>query len=159
MKRSSLLLSFSLLLAGCGQAAAPESDVEACEHLQEGPAVAVTAAATADAVAPSVSEPHKRYDVALVSVSGGKGGSVSFASSDQGHHVLYLSTDVPVEVRDGSGAVVAFESTATSISSCGEVKSKRELELGVGTYRITFGPTPTASVSLVMEYAGEGHAH
>ena len=159
MKRSSVLLSLSLVLAGCGQAAAPESDIEACEHLQEGPAVAVTANATADGAAPSVSEPHKRYDVALVDVTGGRGGTVSFASADEGHHVLYLSADVPVEVRDGSGAVVDFEATATSISSCTEVKSKRELDLGVGTYRITFGPTATPSVSLVMEYAGEEHAH
>lgn len=159
MKRSSLVLSLSLLFAGCGQPAAPEADVEACEHLQEGPAVAVTAAATADGAAPTVSEPHKRYDVALVDVAGGKGGTVTFAAAEEGHHALYLSADVPVEVRDGSGAVVAFEKSATSVSSCTEVKSKRELELGVGTYRVTFGPTAVPSVSLVVEHVGEEHEH
>lgn len=159
MNRSPIAVALSLVLAGCGGAPAPESDVEACEHLQQGPAVSVTAAVSADSTAPSVSEPHKRYDVALVSVPGGKGGTVTFASADEGHHVLYLSADVPVEVTDSAGTAVPFESSASSVSSCTEVKSARGVDLGVGTYRLTFGPTAAPSVSLVMEFSAGEHAH
>jgi len=158
MNRYSLVLSLSLL-AGCGGTAAPEEDVEACEHLKEGPGVAVTAAKDASAALPTVNEPHKRYDIALVaeSTGGAYGGLVSYASAAEGDYAVFLSADVPLEVTDSAGTVVAFESTVGSVSSCTEVKSKRVLELGVGTYTFRFGPTSQSSVSLVVESAAHAH--
>lgn len=158
MNRLSLVLSLSLL-AGCGGTAAPEEDVEACEHIKEGPGVSVTAAKDASATLPTVNEPHKRYDVSLVaeSTGGARSGLVSYASTAEGDYALYLSADVPVEVTDSAGAAVAFESTTGSISSCTEVKSKRVVELGVGTYTFRFGPTSQFSVSLVVESAAHAH--
>jgi len=158
MNRFSLVLSLSLL-AGCGGTAAPEEDVEACEHLKEGPGVSVTAAKDASTALPTVNEPHKRHDISLVveSNGGARGGLVSYASTAEGDYALYLSVDVPVEVTDSAGNAVAFESTTGSVSSCSEVKSKRVLELGVGTYTFRFGPTPQPSVAPVVESAEHAH--
>jgi hypothetical protein len=57
---------------------------EACEHMAEGPANAVTASLDVASL-PDVSAPHTRHDVTLVDVDGGGegvdvGGSVAFAA-------------------------------------------------------------------------------
>ena len=152
MNRMSLVVSLSLL-AACGTASPDDGSGEACEHLQQGPSVAVTAASDSGAAPPSVTESHKRFDIALVAdqAGGAHGGRVSYASSSAGDHALYLSAEVPVEVTDASGTVVTFESTVGAVSACTEVKSKRTLELGVGTDTLRFGHTYESNVSLVIE--------
>jgi hypothetical protein len=150
---SACLLS-SALLAGCGES--HEADVEGCEHLAEGPEVAVTASASASG-APAVSNDHKRYDITLPAGSEGNTGSVSFAVSETAHYVFFLGANVPLKVTNSSGAEVAFESTATSSEECTAVKGRHVAELLVGTYTLTFGPTTQSSVSLVIEEEGDVH--
>lgn len=152
---SACLLS-SALLTGCGES--NEADAEGCEHLAEGPEVAVTAS-TSTSGAPAVSNDHKRYDITLPAGSGGNGGSVSFAVSETQHYVFFLGADVPLKVTNSSGAEVAFESSATSSEACGEIKGRHVAELLVGTYTLTLGPTSQGSVSLVIEEEGAAHEH
>jgi hypothetical protein len=152
---SAVLLSASLLVGCGGDEETP--DTEGCEHLKEGPASAVTATAAATG-APAVSNDHRRYDISLIDVTGGKGGSVSFAVAEAADYILFTGADVPVVVKDANGQTIAFEQTATSSSACTEIKGKFTVPLAVGTQTITFGPTSATSVSLVIEEGGE-HDH
>ncbi len=147
--RPLLLVSLSLTLLACSTP--NEADVEACEHLAEGPAAAVTADTTDGGSPVAVAADHRRYDIALGAVSGGNGGEVSFAVATAGDFAIFLGSDVPVNVRAASGAALAFESSATSSTVCTEVKGRHQLALPVGTARFFFGPTPATSVSAVIE--------
>lgn len=157
-KLLSVLLLSTALLAGCGDDEPTESpDTEGCEHLQEGPASSITAAATG--AGPAVSNDHKRYDIALADVTGGKGGSVSFAVSEATEYVFFISADVPFAVTTSSGQAVEIEESTKSSETCSEIKGKHIVPLAtVGTYTLTFGPTTASQVSLVIEEAGE-HDH
>lgn len=172
-----LLLAFSLVgsLSACATpAAAPAAspspsaspsgapvaalvDTEGCEHLQGGPAVAVTAAAKgAGADAPKVAEDHHRYDVALKGAAGKFEGTVRFDSAEAADHTVYLSKDVPFVVRDAKGAV-AFKAQATSSPTCSEIRGRYVVPLGVGVYFLDFGPASEQNVSVVIEGAEEAH--
>lgn len=153
---SAVLLSSALFLA-CGDEE-ETADSEACEHLKEGPTSAVTASASGTG-APAVSNDHRRYDIALADVTGGKGGSVSFAAAEGTDYILFTSADVPVTVKNSSGATVSPEESVKSSATCAEVKGRHTFPMSVGTYTLTFGPTTAASVSLVIEEAGTDHEH
>ncbi|MCP3062387.1 hypothetical protein LXT21_26710 [Myxococcus sp. K38C18041901] len=158
---AALLMSTALLSTACGDDDEPHDenvDVEGCEHLREGPAAAVNATLTG--TPPSVSNDHRRYDIALVDGAAGHRGSVSFAAAEATDYVLYLSANVPVSITDASGAAVEIEESATSSESCTDIKGRHVVPLSVGTFTFTFGPTPSASVNLVVEEAShEGHEH
>lgn len=162
MRASFVIPVFLLAVTACGDEATdggqtPDLDAadgEGCEHLQEGPGVAITATATASG-APSVDEDHRRYDTALVDVTGGKGGVVDFGASAAGLHVIFLSADVPLFINDATGAPVAIEDSATSSTACADIKGKHVVDLGVGTYHLILGPTTETEVSIVVEPLGE----
>jgi hypothetical protein len=142
-----------LAFAGCGDDDTHDdaaADAEGCEHLQDGPSAAITAA-TAAAGAPSVDDDHRRYDVTLVDVTGGKGGVVKFAASAAGVHVIFLDADVPLFITDAAGAPVAIEESASSSTACADIRGKHVVELGVGTYNLTLGPTTSTQVGVVVE--------
>ncbi|MBE4751958.1 hypothetical protein G4177_27705 [Corallococcus sp. ZKHCc1 1396] len=155
---SALLLSASLLVSACGDDAEVEGsgDEEGCEHLQEGPAVSVTAVASG--AGPAVSNNHSRYDITLVDVAGGKGGAVSFAVSEATDYILFTNAPVPVKVTNGSGATVEFEESTNSSETCTDIQGRHVVPLTVGTHTLTFGPSTLSSVSLVIEEGGE-HDH
>jgi hypothetical protein len=153
---SACLLSSALLIA-CNNA--NEADVEACEHLQEGPSAAVTAT-SATSGAPAVSNDHKRYDITLPASTGGNYvGSVSFAVGEASDYVLFTGATVPVKVTSSAGAEVAFEESATTSTECTEVKGRYVVPLQVGTYTLTFGPTTQSTVSLVIEETSHEEEH
>jgi hypothetical protein len=160
MKRklfAAVLLSAGLVF-GCGGEEEESVDVEGCEHLKEGPATAVTATATATG-APAVKADHSRYDVTLVDVTGGKGGTVTFAATEEGDYVLFTGTAVQVSVKDANGAAVGIEASATSSAECTEIKGRHTIPMKVGTHTLTFGPTPQATVSIVIEADHGDHEH
>jgi hypothetical protein len=161
MKRkllSAVLLSAGLIF-GCGGEEEESVDVEGCEHLQRGPASSITATATATG-APAVKDDHRRYDIALADVTGGKGGSVTFAAAAAGDYVLFTSADVPVAVTDANGQAVAIEASVKSSPECTEIKGRHTIPMKVGTHTLTFGPTTGASVSIVIEPDEHGeHEH
>jgi hypothetical protein len=150
LKDFSAVLLSTALLAACGGGEA--ADVEACEHLKEGPASSVTASATTNG-APAVSNDHRRYDVALVDITGGKGGTVTFAAAEAVDYILFTSADVPVAIKDANGMTVAAEASAKNSSECTEVKGRHTVPMKVGTHTLTFGPTTETSISVVIEEA------
>jgi hypothetical protein len=152
-----VVLLSSALCVGCG-GDEESPDTEGCEHLQKGPATAVTAS-TATSGAPAVSNDHRRYDITLIDVTGGKGGSVSFAVSEATDYILFTNADVPAVVKDSSGQTIAFEQTAKSSSECTDIKGRHTVHLAVGTHSITFGPTAGTSVSLVIEEGAGDQEH
>lgn len=130
---------------------------EACEHTTGGPYRDVTA--TADAAdGPVASFEHTGVRVALTDVTGGKGGFVTFEADAAGDFVFFLSADVPLAVQDATGAAVAIEATA-DVDACAEVAVQHTVELAVGSYRLSFGPTDVSTVTLVGEAAGDAHDH
>jgi len=143
-----LLPLLALAMTACPGPAKETPDDEGCEHLQNGPAMAVTATSAA-AGAPSVSDDHKRYDVTLPS---GAAGYASFAPSKAGDYIFFLDQAVPFAVQNAAGAAVAIESSSLTGAKCTEVKGRHVLELAVGTYRLVFGPSSSVSkVGLVIE--------
>jgi hypothetical protein len=148
-KKTLLLLPLlALALSACPGPAKETPDDEGCEHLQNGPATPVTATSAA-AGAPSVSDNHMRYDVTLPS---GAAGYASFAPSAAGDYIFFLDQAVPFAVQDAAGANVAIESSSLTGAKCAEVKARHVLELGVGTYRLVFGPSSSVSkVGVVIE--------
>lgn len=153
---SACLLSSVLFAVGCGATEEGESDVEGCEHLQKGPAVAVAAVITGTPAA--VGNDHKRYDISLASSAEGNTGSVSFAASEAVDYVFFLSADVPLKIFRGNQQIPIQESTKSS-TQCTDIKGRHEATLGVGTHTLTFGPTNLTSVSLVIEESAHDHDH
>lgn len=150
------LISTALLVGCSGEE--ESADTEACEHLQSGPAAAVTATPAASG-APAVSNDHKRYDVTLAAMNGQRGGSVTFAASEATDYVFFLGADVPFSVANASGQAVAIEESAKSSSECGEIKGRHVVPLTVGTFTLSFGPSSLTSVSLVVEEAAHEGGH
>jgi hypothetical protein len=154
------LALIAALVAGCGDDNGEETsglNAEACEHMQGGPPVAVTATPTA-AGAPAIANDHQRYDVTLVPVTGGNGGAVTFAAAEATDYVFFLDAAVPLTIRDPSGATVTPEETVQGIAECTEVKSRILVPLTVGTHTLQLGPATGTIVRIVAEEAA-AHAH
>lgn len=152
MKKLSLAALLALSLTACSDDPEATADVEACEHLEGNTGTAVTASTSA-AGAPAVGNDHKRYDIDLVDVAGGKGGAVSFAVAEATDYILFLDAAVPVAVTGAGGTPVAHEEAATSSAECAAVKGRHVYPLAVGTYTLTFGPATATRVGLVIEEA------
>jgi len=146
MKHSSAVLLSVALLVGCGE---NPPDTDACEHLQEGPASAITASAN-ETGAPLVNNDHRRYDLSLIDGAGGKGGSVSFAVTEANDYTLFLTEIVPVNLKDANGQRIEVVASGTNSFECSEVERRHMFALPVGTYTLTFGPTMVGSLSLVI---------
>ncbi len=141
--------------AACGDddPAVESVDVEGCEHLQEGPAVAVTATLVGDTTTPAIAGDHKRYDVTLLAAGGQRAGVVSFAAAEATDYVFFFDASVPLEIIDSAGTVVAIEASTTSSTECTDIKARHVVELAVGTYFLELGPTAETDVGIVVEEA------
>lgn len=159
MRALTILILACVPAAGCGEHREhghENPNAEACEHLKEGPAVAVSAAAAASTDAAKIGNDHKRYDVTLVDVTGGKGGFVSFAAAKEGEYILFTSAPAKLNVKSAAMADVAAESSAASVTECTDVKGRHVYDLKVGTYVIGIGPETADKVSFVVE-ASDAH--
>lgn len=156
LKLLSAVLLSTALLAACG--GEESADAEACEHLKEGPASTVTAAATASG-APAVNNDHRRYDITLADINGGKGGSVSFAVAEAATYVLFTTVDAGLGVKNANGQDVTVSQRTTSSTECTEVKGRYTVPLTVGTHTLSFGPVSATTLSLVIEEEAHGDDH
>jgi hypothetical protein len=164
-KTMSLFAVLTLSVAACGgdDGAGDEDmggeesiDVEGCEHLVEGPEVAVAATAVAEG-APTVADDHMRYDVSLVEVDGGNGGTVAFEADEASDFIFFLSADVALAITDSSDQAVEIEESASSSPECEEIRGRHVVPMEVGTHYLTFGPTAEEQVSVVVEHADHEH--
>lgn len=125
---------------------------DACEHMIEGPEVAITAVAVGGD-APTVADTHTRYDI---TIDGGSGiVLVEIAEESEMH--FFFSAGVDLTVTDASDAEIAAEETIATVAECDEVAEGAAYDLGVGTYTLTIETTET-EVSMVPVPGGE-HGH
>lgn len=129
----------------------PEADVEGCEHMTTGDAVAVTAVASGSATVPTTNEPHKRYAISLPAKDGQYEGIVKYNSGEEADFVVFLDRDVPLRVFDAEAKEVEIEESASFSVACTTIKGRHVVPMGVGEYTLFFGPTTAASVSMVIE--------
>jgi hypothetical protein len=128
----------------------PPIDNEGCEHLQKGPAVALTGGAMADASAPEFKLDHKRYDVAL---TGGKG-FIKYQSGEAKEYVFFTSPTATVTITDSAGKPVALTSSATSSKACTDIQGRYTAKLGIGVYYLALNAS-ASKVSVVVEDAND----
>lgn len=128
-------------------------EAEACEHMEEGPGVAVTAnLVTMSRERARVEDDHKRYDVGLVQNAGQYEGYVIFENAEAGAYEFFLNKDVPFKLMQ-AGKEITPTGTATQVGGCPEVIKKLvEADLAVGQVELHFGPTTESTVGLVFEH-------
>lgn len=135
-----------------------EAVTDACTHLKNGPAKAHTL--TKDATgAPDMTVEHHRLDLTFVDVGSGQGGVGTWKSGEETDYVLLMSADVPVKITDASGAEVTPEESLKTPSACPEAAIAHKVELPVGTYTLTFGPSTDTGVKAVVSEVGGEHDH
>ncbi len=146
-------LTGALLLAtlalGCDVLGPQDPFAEACEHLTAIPSpIGATGSA---ASAPEVAT-HTRYDVALPASSGGRAGTVRFASTLRGRLLVFLADDVPVQLGNAMAGQVTPSDSGKG-GPCPELAAWYEFDVGVGSQALTLGgPGNTrATVGLVLE--------
>ena len=168
MKNLWMILSLALLLplAACGDedsdTPAPGEEEESveeegCEHMAEGPATAVTAAADA-ASAPDATAEHTRVDIALAGVEGGNGGFVIYEAEADGEYIFFLDKTVGLTITDAAGNAVEIEESGP-VDLCSEVAIHHVVDMGLGLHTIAFEATAETSLSMVVEAAGEHEEH
>jgi hypothetical protein len=164
MKRAAfwLILGSISLAAACGDdhdhgEASPAED--ACEHMIEGPARSITAAADPGADAPEIGDAHTRFDITLPGAGDSRAGRVDLVIAEAGGYMLYMSADVPLTVHDDAGTALAPEASERSVAECTEVALGHGFDLGVGTYSVSLGPTAEALVQVVVVPLGEHVSH
>lgn len=154
-------MSFALLGAlgaGCGGEEVSTPADDGCEHMIQGPSAALTAIADAAGDAPDMVEHHVRYDVTLPGDAGLYSGYVDLIMDEPGEFVIFLGQGVPMAVSDSNGEDVLPEVIDTDVTECAEVSAGYTFDLGVGTYRLSLGPSDDALVQVVVVDAG-GDAH
>ncbi len=154
-----MILIVSLFAVACGDEHAHEDgetpQEEGCEHMQAGPAEAVTAAAD-QASAPDATFEHTRVDLTLLDDGTGVfNGYANYESTEAGEYFLFSKNDAPFQILDSSGTEVPIESTNADFAECTDVAVEYLFDLEVGTYTFVFGPTSEGAASYVVEHAGE----
>lgn len=158
LPRTLMILPFALLgtllsgQSGCEGGSDPygHSEEHACIHMEDGPAEPVVATASLTS-APSLAEPHTRYDVALDQVSDTAPAYVSFSASDAADYLIMLSAVEPVRVLDETGELVPFLESRESSVYCEAIQSRHVATLEAGQYYLELGPTSATSLSVVLE--------
>lgn len=149
-----LIASFALACSDEEEHAHEEEtpEAEACEHLQEGPAVAITALADPDGALPRGDEPHKRIDVTLADLDAQKGGYIAYEAAEAGEYLFFVNQTLTFKVMDAEGTEVALENSVTGSDLCTDIAVTHTVDLEVGTYTLMFGPTDLTEVSFVAEH-------
>ena len=123
---------------------------EFCEHLENGPDVALTATDAPEG-APDASAEHTRHDVTLPA---GATGYISFASDEATEFAFGFSTDASAMLFDAGGNEIAWEEVETNPEGgCDALALYGTADLEVGTYTLALGPVDGDFVQVVIEEA------
>lgn len=156
LRNATIVLMLGVVVGGCEDGhdhdhADESPEAEACEHLSEGPATALTANTTDDGDSADVSKSHTRYDLTLPGEAEKKGGYAKFISPQAGDYLLVMNGEVPVQLLDLQGNAVEPKSAGSALDGCSAVRRQAVYTLGVATYRLKLGPTSASSVGLLFE--------
>ena len=172
MKLISILFAAALVFVGCddhdhdhghGHGHGAEGGIagaieEGCEHLQQGPATAVTAGAEATG-APAGYFEHQRVDVTLADDgNGGFEGYLTLNIPAAGEAVFVLDPTTTLGLSAGGTAITA-ESSEDNPSECAAASRLVIFDVGVGEHILhvqsAAGSTASAEVSYVLEVVSE----
>ena len=113
---------------------------DACHHMEDGPAVAVTATdLNAAGMPPHIDADHKRYDVATTA---GEVGQIALAVDDLDPIHFYFDQEVELSIDAQNGSPL-------DVSGCGEVAYGVAYSLGIGTHILEV-TAPSDSFSVVV---------
>ena len=129
-------------------------EAEACEHMAEGPATAITAGATeAEATDTTGSDwEHKRVDITLNDDGAGAfTGYVTYEADEDAEFVFFTNGEFAIQI-DGVDA----ESTS-AVAECTDVVNGLVFDLSVGEH-VVFISASSETVSIVAEEAGGDHS-
>ena len=147
---------------GGGGAAVSDIAADACEHLGEGPFNPLVAGAD-NASAPDATASHTSHDITLIDDGAGSHeGIVSIAIAEAAELLLFVDAEVAFSLFDSSGVALDVELSpgcpgADCLPGCPLVKNHIAVDVDqVGTYYVSFWPTPEAEVSLV-HFTAAGH--
>jgi len=155
-------LSLSLFAVACGEGDDHDHEghselsleAEACEHMADGPATAVTAG-TSEAEAANTSTAdwmHKRVDITLSDDgNGGFWGFVTYEATEAAEYAFFTSGELTVQI-DGVDA----EAT-NAVAECTDVANELVFDLTVGEH-VVFITSASATVSLVAEEKAGDHS-
>lgn len=139
--------------AGCDEhehGAEPGDD--ACEHLEGGPVVPVTAGTSESA--PLLASSHTRYDIAL-----GAERTVKVPIGEAAEYYFFFASTVSLVVKDADGAVVVAEAAGSSDEHCDLVGAWFTYDLGVGTYTLEVTAPGEATGAQLVYFEAGGHEH
>lgn len=130
-------------------------DEEACEHIKDGPFGDVAAGSDQGSAA-EIKADHRAHRVFLKK---NEQGWVKFAADEAGEILFFADTTLEVRPFDDQGTEISFETTATSVDACTEVKGKYVLDVeSAGIVFLRLGPLLAGgTVAFVVEEAA-GHA-
>ena len=148
----------ALCVAACHEHTHEDPDIEGCEHLTEGPYVAVAATAMSSG-APAIDDNHMAYTVTLPAGATGNSGFVSFAATDANPMIFYVDQTVTSAFTTSAGAAITPTQSGTSSPVCTEIKGRHVVPLEVGTAFLQLSSPTVSSVNVVVEPALVDHEH
>lgn len=122
-----------------------------CFHTTYGPfeSVQATAGSTIASDTPQIDAVHTEFRIGL---AGGLS-VVTYQPARSGAWTVFLGSPEPLQVLDGSGAVLAETFAADGDVGCSALALAHVYELvAKETYRLLFGPTNSSHVVVVIEY-------
>jgi hypothetical protein len=140
-----------------GQDAGPPLDVDACEHMIDGPSQAVTPAASREVDADDVIPSHVRWDSGFLSgPSGYSYGYVDLLVEQPGEIFIYSREGLDITLTDANGTERAAGSVGPT--TCATPMQRRTFDLGAGTYKLLYGSFELPDAQLVVLRADDtGH--
>jgi hypothetical protein len=134
---------------------------ELCFHMENGPSSAVSLPALEAGTQGDVSMEHTRFDITLLPSEAVFTGTVEFQAADEGEYAFALDRAVDFAIFDGSQRRLDAENETIDTSMCADdIATVYVYELAVGTYTLSFGPTDSESVRIVIERVVEhNHSH
>lgn len=138
-----------------------KSPVEhACKHLEEGPEVAVTAAADI-ASTTAVTGTHVRLDVTLTEAEG----YIAYTAEEAGEYIFYADRAITLALQHADGEMIQPESTlaADALADCPGFVTAFTFDLAAGDNILVIttadASTENTLMHLVVEGVGAEHGH
>lgn len=170
-----IILAFSLVACDTTEDEEESQDMHVCEHLADGPAVAIHASSnlqsaidslSSDAVYRIQAQLHTRYDVELIlGQDGHYYGHVPYIPiADEGDYILYMDDAIDVSLYNTEDSShVSAEETYDHSDDCADVAYKAVYHLHENdTYILSFRDSHESSVGMLFpmaEEADEDHDH
>jgi len=135
-----------------------ELNVEACEHMADGPFNEIAASADGMNLA-SMSAGHTTHRITTADIGdGNKGGSVEFESVMEMNHTFWLNHHFDMKFIAADDSEAMLVKSVHEVTECDEVAMFHTFMLSVGTYTVEVGPTQMDVLDITWEHgepAGE----